>query len=523
MRRLTVLAVPAIMFLIAAPAALFAASEAETAAADEGPVVIDWVGLRLKTPGGALYPQPDSPIIREFNQALNIDLRPVKADFGSAEEMNLLFAAGEIPNHILASQNNFLRYLDEGLLREVPLDMVKQHAPTYWRDYASGIADGVWFDFPSWDAESETLWAVPNGGPEIKHQIVARSDWLEAVGLAVPATVEEFAEAARRFTHSDPDGNGQKDTWGMANSATSASNWTTNLRTFLAAFGYEHLERPYLDPASGEIMFFEVTEGFRDFLRWMNGLWEAGVIHPDITLPDKLAVGSLFQDGKVGFAGDSWTWVLPKYRPGTWFPNLFEKDPNAAVEYVGQLTAAGHEPTWELRPALWTYHTIGKDTSDRQLEKILEVIDLQLADPFFHNLIWSGIEGEHFEFDAGGMRHFLPAAQGMEAQGDLGVKFFLTNIRYGWMFTASFGSDAEEMAARQESYRIIGPALGHGWVLETQNQYRADMARIREEYLWKAVTGDADTGDDWDTYVAQWMRAGGQAVLEEARAQYAAR
>ena len=81
------------------------------------------------------------------------------------------------------------------------------------------------------------------------------------------------------------------------------------------------------------------------------------------------------------------------------------------------------------------------------------------------------------------------------------------------------------MAARQESYDIITPALGHGWVLETQNQHRADMARVREEYLWKAITGDADTDGDWDTYVAdqgQWMRAGGEAVLQaEARAKHA--
>lgn len=56
------------------------------------------------------------------------------------------------------------------------------------------------------------------------------------------------------------------------------------------------------------------------------------MIHPDITLPDKLAVGSLFKGGKVRFAGDTWIWVLPKYRLGIRFPNLFEKDPNATVE-----------------------------------------------------------------------------------------------------------------------------------------------------------------------------------------------
>ena len=164
MRRLTLLA---FVVVIAAQGA-FAASEAESTAADEGPVVIDWVGLRLKTPGGALYPQPDSPIIQEFNEALNIDLRAVKSDAFSAEEMNLLFAAGEIPHHMLASQNNYLRYQDEGLLREIPLDMVKQHAPTYWRDYANGLVEGIWFDFPSWNKDTESLWALPNGGLEIK-------------------------------------------------------------------------------------------------------------------------------------------------------------------------------------------------------------------------------------------------------------------------------------------------------------------------------------------------------------------
>ena len=109
----------------------------------------------------------------------------------------------------------------------------------------------------------------------------------------------------------------------------------------------------------------------------------------------------------------------------------------------------------------------------------------------------------------------------MEAQGDLGVKFFLTNIRYGWMFTASFGSDAEDDGGAPGELRHYHPGararLGAG---DPEPVPRRHGAR-REEYLWKAITGDADTGDDWDTYVAQWMRAGGEAVLAEARAQHA--
>ena len=156
-------------------------------------------------------------------------------DAFSAEEMNLLFATGETPDHMLASQNNMLRYKDEGLLREIPLDMVKQYAPTYWRDYANDMVEGVWFEFPSWDKDTETLWALPNGGLEIKHQLVARANWLDAAGASVPTTVEDFAEVARQFTFDDPDGDGEKNTWGIATSATSPGSWTSSLRTFLAA------------------------------------------------------------------------------------------------------------------------------------------------------------------------------------------------------------------------------------------------------------------------------------------------
>ena len=125
---------------------------------------------------------------------------------------------------------------------------------------------------------------------------------------------------------------------------------------------------------------------------------------------------------------------------------------------------------------------------------------------------------EHFEYDADGVRQFLPSMS-MEAQGDLGVKFFLTNIRdhKDWMFNASFGPDAERMMERQNAYTKVAPVLGHGWVLDTQNQYRADLARIRDEYMWKAITGKANTTTDWDTYVSQWLKAGGQNVLDEAR------
>ncbi len=45
--------------------------------------------------------------------------------------------------------------------------------------------------------------------------IVIRKDWLDALGLAVPTTVDELLDVARAFTTQDPDGNGNADTYGI--------------------------------------------------------------------------------------------------------------------------------------------------------------------------------------------------------------------------------------------------------------------------------------------------------------------
>src|SRR4030042_2784638 len=45
--------------------------------------------------------------------------------------------------------------------------------------------------------------------------LVIRKDWLDKLGLAMPKTMDELIEVARKFTNDDPDGNGKNDTYGF--------------------------------------------------------------------------------------------------------------------------------------------------------------------------------------------------------------------------------------------------------------------------------------------------------------------
>ncbi|MGM0881463.1 MAG: hypothetical protein ACQEXQ_10560 [Bacillota bacterium] len=46
---------------------------------------------------------------------------------------------------------------------------------------------------------------------------------------------------------------------------------------------------------------------------------------------------------------------------------------------------------------------------------------------------------------------------------------------------------------------------------------------MQDTYLIKAVIGDENTDSDFDTYKAQWLKSGGQALTDEVNQVYAER
>ena len=59
--------------------------------------------------------------------------------------------------------------------------------------------------------------------------------------------------------------------------------------------------------------------------------------------------------------------------------------------------------------------------------------------------------------------------------------------------------------------------------LKSRAQYGANLQTLQDTYLIKAVTGQANTDSDFDSFKAQWLSSGGQAVTDEVAQVYAAR
>ncbi|MFK7697399.1 extracellular solute-binding protein [Paenibacillus sp. HJGM_3] len=159
-------------------------------------------------------------ITRWINENGPVDVKFVSVPrLQSEQRLNTLFAAEEAPDLILeyAPQIKY-PWIDQGLLRPID-DMIEKYSVTYkelLKKYpilvkAGTGADGKLYQF---GRINET---IPMRG------LFIRTDWLQKLKLDIPRTTEELYLAAKAFTELDPDGNGKRDTYGLAMSNNSGA------------------------------------------------------------------------------------------------------------------------------------------------------------------------------------------------------------------------------------------------------------------------------------------------------------
>lgn len=481
-------------------------SSGEKVVENDKPVPLKWVG----NPTGGLYPEEDAFVIKEIEKRFNVDIEVVKANANKPEEMNLLFASGEIPDHIFIRNADINMILEEGLLREIPEDMLKTVAPTYYErilDNHPYVTNSVVYN-----ADKKVFYALPQGMGELFPFTVVRTDWLENVGATMPTTLAEFEEVCRLFTEADPDGNGKKDTYAFS------LKGNYDIYNLAATYGFSLpagvvKDDSYLKGEDGRLRKAEVTEGYKELLKFCARLYEKGYIYPDVTVKDDEA---LFTDGVVGIKTFDWTFLMPAYRPNDWFALTFKKNPNAKTDYMPPLKGFnGEEPVYEHQSSVWRWQCVGKNTTDEQLTKILEIIEAQLTDIDFHNLIWRGIEGEHYTTDESGMAIATEAWAGNEKTAELGTRFFMCNYRVGEQRVLSWGREAQVMEEFQSTYNVVEQLIPSGTPIAAKEEFGADVEKIEEEFFLNTITGIWDIDAEWDNYVARWYKAGGEKIEQE--------
>ncbi len=104
--------------------------------------------------------------------------------------------------------------------------------------------------------------------------------WLDELGLDTPTTTEELRDVLAAFVANDLNGNGENDELGLMGAA---NGWRTEPWAFLMnSFVYTNPgSSPFMRMNDGEAEFVANTTGWRDGLRYLNSLYEDGLIAPE--------------------------------------------------------------------------------------------------------------------------------------------------------------------------------------------------------------------------------------------------
>lgn len=114
------------------------------------------------------------------------------------------------------------------------------------------------------------------------------NSWLEKLGLKVPTTTEELKQVLIAFRDGDPNGNGQKDEIGVYGQSTGTygQNIVAALINSFLYWNNNQLNCGLALGADGSVMAPYTTEEWRDAMRYLNDLYNEGVLSADTFTDD---------------------------------------------------------------------------------------------------------------------------------------------------------------------------------------------------------------------------------------------
>lgn len=132
------------------------------------------------------------------------------------------------------------------------------------------MPDGEIYTLPSYD---ENVWNL------MPYRVWINTAWLEALGLDMPTTTEEFRAVLDAFVHGDPNGNGQQDEIGMAGAS---SGYGYDVTAFLlGAFLDANPDVSYLYVDENDQVKAAYTEpAFKAALEYLNDLCANDLLTP---------------------------------------------------------------------------------------------------------------------------------------------------------------------------------------------------------------------------------------------------
>ncbi|KKO55005.1 extracellular solute-binding protein [Paenibacillus sp. DMB20] len=256
-----------------------------------------------------------------------------------ADAFNIMVSSGNLPDVIEYGWSNVSGGPDKAIADGTIIrlnELIEKHAPNLTKllnekpEYKKLITtdDGNIYVFPFLRGDDYLL--TFNG-------LIVRKDWLDALKLQMPETIDEWYEVLKAFKTGDPNGNGKADEIPLLLDI----DMTTLNQAFLGAWGITS----GFYQVDGKVKYGPIQPEFKAYLETMNKWYTEGLIDQDYAATDATLKDAKVTNHQLGsFSGymgsslDRYTELMRKSNPGVKLegaPNVVLKKGDTPI--IGQV------------------------------------------------------------------------------------------------------------------------------------------------------------------------------------------
>lgn len=497
--------------------------------------------------------EEDNWYTKAIEKQLNIDIvyEEMIPSGNYYDTLSLLFAGQNYPDAMKVDGEMLKELAEAGLLKDMT-EIYENYASDYLKEayaYTGVVFDGCTFD--------GKLYALPRqeSGNSGSAMVYIRQDWLEAVGLEAPTTLEELVNIARAFKYNDPDGNGVDDTWGFGVQSTfyrqnngdgATSGSLESIFHAMDAFPSTF----YWNEDSTEIVYGGIKSEAKEALEYIAALVEEGLVEREFATMSWDEVNEAVYANKCGIVIAPW-WQCVGYDMCT--------DGALWLCYAAPLNDEGKYVNPMVNPS-GEYVVVMKDASDEVAEAVMKIVNLQAMTgytgsfdimdevkalynddtmywsnsmfPFVCNFdrydkhsTFSGMLQKYYDGEItydelpGEMLECVPKFDMLYSEkynGDY-VSYFTSEDFIPWVSNyLVFGDSCLNLYKADEAgiTENIAPATFDINASESWVEYGASLKKLQNEYYTKIVLGELSI-DAFDEFADLWLSLGGSDVIEE--------
>ena len=230
----------------------------------------------------------------EEQTGVHVDFEDVK-DSEWVSSVSLAFARGNMPDMILRGSLDVEEY---GVSRHLLLPLDEYIAKGFLPNYAQRLKDsGLQDQLTASDGHMYQLGFLISQSVNTNGHFFINQDWLDALRLPVPQTVDELTETLRHFRTDDPNGNGQQDEVPLEFTFDDNNTGVYNLFSF---FGLPLNEEYVYVDRQGRVAFAPESPAFIEGVAWLNQLYQEGLLDVDFISQGSNIWAAKVNEGNVG-------------------------------------------------------------------------------------------------------------------------------------------------------------------------------------------------------------------------------